>query len=386
MQAYSNSLFAPHMIAEFGWSRALFALQGSLSVAMFLIVPLIGRLTDVLGARRIALFGVIAMPLAHIAFSLQTGNIALFFALSIAKMVIAATTASLVYCRFVALSFTAARGLALAICASAPALLMTVGAPLLGGLIEVRGWRAGYQALAALSLTIGLLAVLILPRDRTANGGRQSEDAGNPADRDAKKDYRTIFAIRAFWIIFIGMFLCNMPTIIVASQFGLMLSEQGVPLSTVPQLVSLYAASVIVGRFACGLALDRLAPHMVAAVSLAMPAVGLLMLGSGVGIMAFISAGVIFIGLAQGAEGDLVAYMVAHYFPKELYGTVAGMIAAGMALSAAVGAITLSVVLNTAGTFYPFLQFMGLLTLIGALQFGMLRGDGKNRGQVPAVQ
>lgn len=374
-QAYSNSLFAPHMLSEFGWSRALFALQGTLSIAMFAIIPVIGRLTDLLGSRRIAFFGVLAMPLAFFAFSLQTGDITLFFVLSILKMMIGATTATLVYCRVVALNFTVARGLALAVCTSAPALLMVFCAPILGGVIENHGWRAGYQALAVISLAVGLLAVSILPsREGVATRAAVPMVAEMaPSDgRDARKDYGQIFRSRVFWLILAAMLLCNATSVITTSQFGLMLVDQGLSLSGVPWLISLYAGSVVIGRFVCGLALDRVSPHLVATISMAMPAIGILLLSGQFGVTPIIAASVMFIGLAQGAEGDLVAYMVAHYFPSAIYGSVAGLISSGMSLSAAAGALSLSYVLYLTDSFVPFFQLMGVATLAGASLFMFL--------------
>jgi MFS family permease len=59
--AYTSGLFAPHMIAEFGWSRAVFALHGTLTIAMFLLIPVVGRLTDLFGSRNVAAIGVLAI-------------------------------------------------------------------------------------------------------------------------------------------------------------------------------------------------------------------------------------------------------------------------------------------------------------------------------------
>lgn len=374
-QSYSNNLFAPHMIAEFGWSRATFALQGTLSVAMFFIVPVIGRLTDLFGSRTIASIGVVGLPLAYLAFSLQDGSMPVFFALSIFKMLIGATTASIVYSRVVALQFTVARGLALAICASAPAAFMIAFVPVLGLLIEEHGWRNGYRVLAIVALVIGLFAVAIIP-----GGGRREADAETqraPVRRTAKGDYGTIFRDRTFWIVMAGMFLCNAPNVLVASQFGLLLVEQKISVATVPWFISLYGASVVVGRFACGIALDRFAPYRVAALSMAMPAIGFILMAAEINDMRLVACAVVFIGLAQGAEGDLVAYLAAHYFSRALYGSVAGLISAGLALSSALGAAMLSGVLHLADSFVPFLQIMACTTLLGAGLFLLLRGRRK---------
>src|SRR5690348_11824152 len=53
--AYTNSAFAPFLIEEFGWSRAQFALIGLTMFAALPFFPVIGRLTDRFGVRRVAL-------------------------------------------------------------------------------------------------------------------------------------------------------------------------------------------------------------------------------------------------------------------------------------------------------------------------------------------
>jgi MFS family permease len=61
-----------------------------------------------------------------------------------------------VYTRLIAARFGRARGLALAMVASGPAIFGALGAPLLSRFIDAHGWRTGYQALAAFVGAIGL--------------------------------------------------------------------------------------------------------------------------------------------------------------------------------------------------------------------------------------
>ena len=44
--AYVNTVFAPYLLREFGWSRSDFALVGVTSLATLLVLPFIGRFTD----------------------------------------------------------------------------------------------------------------------------------------------------------------------------------------------------------------------------------------------------------------------------------------------------------------------------------------------------
>lgn len=69
--AYTNTVFSPHLIREFGWSRAQFALVGLTMLATLLVLPVIGRLNDRFGVRRVALGGTLLLPLCFVAYSLR---------------------------------------------------------------------------------------------------------------------------------------------------------------------------------------------------------------------------------------------------------------------------------------------------------------------------
>src|SRR3546814_20404981 len=72
---YVTSIFTPYILADFGWSDSEFALVGTTTIVVLFCMPIIGRLTDRFGVRRIAATGVLAMPLSFIAFSLYRGGI-----------------------------------------------------------------------------------------------------------------------------------------------------------------------------------------------------------------------------------------------------------------------------------------------------------------------
>jgi MFS family permease len=78
----------------------------------------------------------------------------------------------------------------------------------------------------------------------------------------------------------LGMFFCNFPHVLVGTQIKLLALENGASMQFATLVVSLYATGVVIGRIGSGIALDRIAPHLVAAVTLSLPAIGLLALAS----------------------------------------------------------------------------------------------------------
>jgi MFS family permease len=371
---YVANLFAPHLIAEFGWSRSDFALIGTLGLVTMLIIPFVGRMTDLIGVRLVAAVGVAAFPLTFIAFSLMNGSIVVFAAITALQTFLAgANTSSTVYSRLVAVRFQAARGLALAVAATSPALVGMIGSPLINAVIETSGWRIGYMVVAAYTATMGIAALILIPKSDA--GPPKSGEAGK-VKRSAREDYPKIFRASAFWVIAGGFLLCNLIYPLQSSQMKLMLLESGASSQAASWMISLFAAGVMIGRFACGLALDRFPAHLVAAIALGLPALGLLTLGLGFQATGILAASVMIMGLSLGAESDLAAYLVIRYFRMEVYGTVLGLVVMSLALSAVLGALLLSVTLQIADHFRLYMLVSAVMCTAGAFLFLLLGRNG----------
>lgn len=66
---------------------------------------------------------------------------------------------------------------------------------------------------------------------------------------------------------------------------------------------------------------------------------------------------ILLIGLAFGAEGDVLAYIVSRIFGSETYGAALGMLFAAVGVSAMIGAFILSQTLERWGNYTGFLFF-----------------------------
>lgn len=84
--------------------------------------------------------GIIAAPILYIAFSLMQGSFASSMALSVAQILLMGNlTTTLVYSRLIAESITLARGAALVLMASTPAVAAALLAPVLNAMIVKHG-------------------------------------------------------------------------------------------------------------------------------------------------------------------------------------------------------------------------------------------------------
>jgi predicted MFS family arabinose efflux permease len=360
---YTLSLLGPAMMAEFAWSKAQFALIGSITLLTMPLIPLAGRFTDKVGPRIAAIVGFTAVPLGFLAYTTITGSIVQFFAIYLLQHVFGVLTTSLVFCRVIVERYDVARGIALSLLMTGPPLVGAIATPILGWVIGEWGWRAGWISLSGLSALGGLAAVSLMGRTPRSAGPRREKVQLSRAE---------LFALLrhpAFLLIFFGMVLVNLPQVFASSQLKLVVIDNGVSAEAATWMISLYAVGVIAGRFACGLALDRLPTHVVAIAALLLPAVGFMILASPTTVTLLLSLAVLIVGVAQGAEGDIGAYLISRQFDMKNYSLLLSLLTAAIGLGAALGSLFLSFTLHRTDSYDPFLLLAAGGTVLGATLF-----------------
>ena len=369
---YTMSLFAPELIDEFGWSKAQFALVSALPLITALVTPLAGRFTDRFGARLAAGLGFTAISLGFFAMSAMSGNIIQFFAIWLFQHVFGVMTTSLVFTRVIVQRFDKARGSALSALMMGPPLSGAIVAPILGWIIATEGWRAGFLSLAILSAVGGLICIVVM--------GRSARKDGYVVETKSIKLTRSeLWAVArhpTFLLIVGGMFLINIAQPFAASQLKLVVLSKGLPDQTGTWMVSLYATGVILGRAIFGLALDRIQANLVAISALSLPAIGFLILASPIMAVSLVAFGILLIGIAQGAEGDIGGYLVSRHFDLKNYSLIFSFVRSALDAGGAIGALLLSYSLAvTNGSFLPFLLLCAATTMVGAILFFLTGGD-----------
>lgn len=364
-----TSAIAPALIADAGWSKAQFAALGSLSIFSALALPIAGRLADVLGVRLAALIGLVTVPLVYLAYSFSGGSLKVYSVIYLVQITVCITTSSTIYTRLVVQNVEAARGLALAIVASSPALAGIIGGPVLNAYVEAHGWQASFRALALFVACTGVITFLLIPPDRPAPA---KPAAGGPKPAG----WREVLTVPAFWYIALAMLLCNLPQALMLTQLKLLVMDQGISGSDAAAMFSGFSAGMLAGRIVTGVALDRYRAHVVAFVSMGLPGLGLLFLASPWDAPGVILASIFFLGFAFGAEGDAIAYLVSRHFRIGFYSTVMGLITAVISLSSAFGSVLLGMELARTNGFGTFLVGTGVAVFLGAallLRLGSVR-------------
>src|ERR1700740_306257 len=80
---YTGSLFGPPLLAEFGWTKAQFALLGTFQLINLLLCPFAGRMVDRFGPRLMGTIGFVAVPIGELALTVMNGNIFEYFAIMV---------------------------------------------------------------------------------------------------------------------------------------------------------------------------------------------------------------------------------------------------------------------------------------------------------------
>jgi MFS family permease len=364
---YISNIFTPHLLEEFKWARSDLALLGATFLLSMLCQPIVGRIVDAYGVRRVAIFGVIASPLIYMGYAMMSGSFFQYFILNVLQiLIVSSATTPVTYTRLIAQKFDLARGFALGVSSCAPAATAALCVPFLSEYIDGHGWRAGYMVVAATVAVGGALAMLLIP---------PGADVRRAAPTEPRKpvSYREIVRNPAFIFIVGGIFFCNFSFNMQFTQLKVILLDRGIDSTLGSAAVSLYAFSVIIGRIVCGAALDRWPAYTVAAISLGLPAIGLVILASGVGTPWLLFIAVLSLGLAMGGDGDVLSYLVMTYFRVEIYSTVLGLILSSLAISVSFGSFLLSTVLKMTGSFTPFLILSAVAACVGSGVFMMLR-------------
>ncbi len=348
---YVSSLFIAPLEAAFGWSRGDIALIGATALVGAFTAPLIGRLADRFGVRPVAIVATIVIAVAFAGLAVQDGDIAVALGFMILFGLAVPGTTGIVYSRAITGWFTQARGLALGIMSAGISLAALIATPVIAAVIADHGYRGGYLALAGAAGLIGLPAILI--------GLREPERAVREPVHAALGDSPArLLRTGRFWLLVAIMFLVNIPSTGILTQLSPLLTGKGFSDFASAGLMSLYALSVLAGRIGIGWLFDRLPASHVACTVTLFAALGCMAFHSATPML-LVYAGVVTVGLMQGAETDVLAYFVGRMFPLRHFSAIYGGVVTASLLGTATGIVGF-------GALYDAAQSYDLALMIAA--------------------
>lgn len=373
-------LFLKPVTAEFGWSRTEFSIILSIAAAFnALILPLAGYLVDRFGARRVAVVGTVLGCGCYAALSLAHSYGA--FIAIIALSVTAGNLAS--YPAFMGLTqrwFDKRLGLALAITSTGLAVGVAGFSYLIATSVAAHGWRTALIIAGFTAMAVGVANLILLVRD---NRGPVPEAERREDSVQAERGGATLGAAlqtRDFWLFAIAFLLVIFAVVGCNFHLPAMLSDRGATPALIASIVGIGSAGSLFGRLFTGIMLDRFSVRSVAAVFFLGQAVGFLLLLDG--LRWALLAGFL-LGAVQGAEIDVMGYVVARRFGRSAYARIFGTCFAVMLVGAIIGPIAMGTIFDRTGSYDLGLM---VLPLFPVLALGLIWVARSSPPETPDMQ
>lgn len=338
---YTFGVFVKPLAQTFHASRGAIALAVSLLdlVATF-AAPGAGRLADRHGARGVIVASMLALTACLVGLAYVQAPLWHLYALYMLAALVGIATTPVTYSRVVANWFDRKRGLALGLASTGVGLGAFIGPSLAQFLIAERGWRQAYMGLGAITLLVTGPVVAIFLRGSPEEAGLRPDGVSAPAGTGPRTAARTGMTVpealrtRTFWL------LCGIFFLVAACGNGTLahvvplLTDRGVAGQSAAWAASLFGIASIAGRVGSGYLVDRYFAPRVAAALFAAAVGGIAILWWGfTGSAPFAAA--FLLGLAVGAEADVMPFLISRYFGMrsmaELYGCAFGSYTLGNA-------------------------------------------------------
>ena len=391
---FAIGIFQGPITAEFGWSQTEYAIVTLVGTVVTVVSSLyIGKWFDRQGVRYWALIGVVLVAAAMISLYWLTDRLLHFYAVFALMPLIGAGTSSIAYSRVIAAWFDRRRGQAFGAALAG----IGIGGAVLSAysqfLIGTVGWRGAYVGLGVLMLVFTLPIIFLKLRDSPADvglcldGRRPDEAAANaspvagapatasatpvetaPAALPTLVGYTAAESRRQprFWLMFFSFLLLAFGLGGVLIPLVPILRARGIDPEQAAAVQGALGLALIIGRAFAGFLMDRFFAPLVAAAILAFPLIGVTLLAlDASGSTALLAA--VCIGLAAGAELDVIAVLVTRYFGNIAYAENYGWQYASWTLGSGTAVIVTNRAYDVLGTHTPVLWLYVALFAISAL-------------------
>lgn len=349
---------------EFGWSRS----QTSGLVSVFaltaaVVTPVVGRLLDKYGTRKVIVPGIILTLIGLASLSILPPALWLWMTVMGLLGVVSVTVNGMPIVRLGARWVDRRRGLAIGIIGTGLALGQAISPVIVGGLLTHFGWRTSFIGLAVFGLIVALLPAAFILRDPRPDESKLLGETSHHEEQELPGlTVSEAFRTRQYWILLLTTLViaCAMPGVLV--HLVSILTDHGISLERAVAALSLAGLATMAGRLIGGFLLDVIHAPYVAMVVFLFPVVGFLFLGSGLGILPLVGA--MCVGFAMGGEADLVSYMTSRYLGMKAFGALYGILFALLALGYAIGPAVFAASFDMTGSYHTAYWVFGIALLV----------------------
>ena len=332
ISVFAFGVFMGPLQSEFGWSRASLGLATALcALVSALSLPFVGLLMDKFGVRRVLAVAICLFGL-NVAAIGQTSSLVWFIVLTAFTGATGAAQSPIGYVKSIASHFDRRRGLAIGIAMSGIGLGTALVPQYVQWLIGAFGWRMGYLGLGAAIVVVALPAVGLLLREPRVISNQPGSSSQGPG-----LSLHQAVALRSFWCIAGAVLLVSIAVNGALVHVVPLLVDLGWTPGSAARVLAAAGVAGLTGRLLAGYLMDRLFAAYVASTFFATAIVGLYLLGSHSNPV----LGMVAIGLAAGAEIDMVGFFVSRYFGMKRFGQLYGVFFSIFAIGAGLGPLLL---------------------------------------------
>lgn len=362
LPVYTLGILVASLNAQFHWNRAEIQAAILFSTGLGLAGgPLAGWMVKRFGLRMTIVSGLIGMGASLLLCAGMSGWLWQLYGAYAMMSLLGAGANAVAWSTYVAGSFDKSRGLALGIALSGTGLSAVLMPRIASAGLEQWGWRAAYLALAAFVLIVVLpLCALFVPRDVP----RQAA-SGNPTGSASGMDVRDVVRTSKFWLIGLSSACIYMAVGGLIPNLVPALTDRGMSASDAVSVMGVMGFTIIAGRIAVGVLVDRIWAPLVALIVLVPAATGCVLLNTDQPFFVYtISAAAI--GLVTGMEFDMLAFLIGRYFGLRDYARIYGRLYMFLAVAAGTAPMAFGAMYDSTGTYTIPVAAAATLLLIGA--------------------
>ncbi len=361
LMVFTFGIFLTALTKQFGWSRGDVSMAFTVAALTVAVCsPVLGRLLDRHGARKVILPCMLVFGLAFGSLSLLTNHIWHLYALFLLLGIVGNGTTQLGYSRVITAWFDERRGFALALVMAGVGTGAIVFPSLSEWLITNLGWRMAYAVLGGLILLFGIPLTAAFVRDPT----RPSADGELPGKGRARREGSSVTeGVRtyAFLGIVVAIVLISLSTNGVIGHLVPLITDRGFSGQQAALAASLLGAATLTSRLGTGYLLDLFFAPRVAAVMFFLSALGIWVVTTAHQLyMSY--GGAILIGVGLGAEADVVPYLLSRYFGLRSFSELYGYTWSAYAVAGAIGPLVMGKMFDRTHsyqtTLFVFVAFM----------------------------
>lgn len=362
--------------AAFGWGRGQITLPYLfVGLSGLIINPIAGLWIARYGARPVALIGLCLVAIAAAAQGLAGPAMWTWFAAWALYALVLPFANVVVWSTPVVRAFDRYRGMALGLMASTTGIAHAIGPTLVIFCLTFWDWRSAFFAFALLIAVIALPIAHLFFRERPRPSGRANIEQSFAAE-SVVEEYGSTFASglkdRRFWQLAAAMMIAGFSIAALSIHLQPMFIDAGASRTKAAAMMSATGVAMIGGRLVFGMMLDRLSGPVVGVTAQMLPlaAVAIMLNYDGSTVAGVVAA--VAVGIAMGAEFDILAYFTSRYFGMRNYAPISGILlgsyAVGYTGSPAIAGKTFDVF----NSYDNYLYMIFVLSLIGCILISTL--------------